>query len=337
MALQLIDGFDAGDAAGKGWTGSTGLAFDTDTRVSYGRSMNFNSGSSSYRMKPLPSPASRIVAGFASKTTSITTAVAFMSLSGDNVTTHHVSIAMPSASTIGVYRGGSGGVLLGSANLPNSYQSWGNYFEIDATLSDTVGAVTLRVNGATLITVTNVDTKNAGTGTVFDTIVFWRVSTSSTWFDDVYVLDTTGSAPYNTFLGDVRVQTLVPTANGTYAQYTPSSGSNYQNVDELPYSAADYNTGATVGNRDTYTLSSLSVTPSAIYSVQNNVIGKKSDAGALNVKPIMRAGGTVYSGSTSALSTADVTYSDLRALNPNTGVAWTPSDLTTLEVGSEVA
>ena len=44
--------------------------------------------------------------------------------------------------------------------------------------------------------------------------------------DDLYICDGTGSAPHNTFLGDCRVDTLLPTADGTAQQWTPSTGTH---------------------------------------------------------------------------------------------------------------
>src|SRR5437764_673985 len=56
------------------------------------------------------------------------------------------------------------------------------------------------------------------------------------YLDDLYVCDATGTTN-NTFLGDVRVHTLVPSGNGTDSGLTGSDGNqvnNYQLVNTVP-------------------------------------------------------------------------------------------------------
>jgi hypothetical protein len=108
-------------------------------------------------------------------------------------------------------------------------------------------------------------------------------------------------------------------------------------VDELPYSATDYVTSGTTGNRDTYTLTDLPATVGTIFAVQNNVIAKKTDATNIALKPAVRSGGTVYYGTATNLSTSDATLMDLRTADPATAVSWTATNVNALEAGFEVA
>jgi hypothetical protein len=212
-----------------------------------------------------------------------------------------------------------------------------HYIEISATLNDTTGNVVVKVNGVTLINFTG-DTKNAGTATTIDKVRFIRTGSQNILVDDVYILDSTGSAPYNTFLGEIRVHTISPSGAGASTQWTPSTGANYTTVDELPYSTTDYVAGTTSGHRDTYAMGNLPSNVGTIYAVQTAIIGKKTDAGAMSVKIVDRPGSTNYATSAFTFTTTDVTYVEpLRTVNPDTSAAWTASEVNALEAGVEVA
>ena len=112
--------------------------------------------------------------------------------------------------------------------------SW-SFCEIQWSISATVGYVTVRIAGATVIGATGMNTlPSSGTGVAS---LIWN--TTNLIMDDLYVLDnTTGPGPYplNNFLGDVSVYTGFPKTSGTYAQwtkcaaYTPSQGTTSSNA-----------------------------------------------------------------------------------------------------------
>jgi hypothetical protein len=194
----------------------------------------------------------------------------------------------------------------------------------------------VRINGVEVINFTG-DTRNGGTSTNIDMVTVARpASGGNSRFDDFYICDTVGSAPHNTFLGELRINTLVPIAAGSDTGFTPSTGANYTTVDELPYSATDYVSAITPGTRDLYTMSDVAGSYTVL-GVQNNVIAKKTDAGAISIKPAIKSGGTIYYGSPTVLQTADKTITDPRAVNPATSSAWSVGSVNSLESGMEIA
>src|SRR5262249_36678260 len=145
-----------------------------------------------------------------------------------------------------------------------------NYIEVKITISDTVGVVTVRVNGTSTgwLALTSQDTQNGGPSTITNIILggdlVTNASNAPSHFDDVVILDTTG-AVNNDFLGDCRVEAIFPNGAGNYAQWTPSTGSNFQNVDENPPNDdSDYNSSSTAGQIDTFNYSNLSVTSGTV-------------------------------------------------------------------------
>ena len=184
----------------------------------------------------------------------------------------------------------------------------------------------------------NGNTKNGGTNTTIDQLSIGLIANGSgVYIDDLYISNETGSAPYNTFLGDVRVATLSPTAAGASTQMTPDSGANFSRVNESTYSASNYVSGATPAYRDTYTMADLPANVATVYAVQNNVIAKRTSTGAIAVKPAIKSGASVYYGTPSSVTTNDITYTDLRTTDPATSTAWAVSGVNNLESGLEIA
>lgn len=103
--------------------------------------------------------------------------------------TSHLTFMLNTDGSIGVRRGGTSGTVLGTTAtgvIVASTSVW-QYIEIQAVLSDTVGAVTINVAGTQVLALTSQDTKNGGTKTVFDAIEISGASSVTTKFDDMYV------------------------------------------------------------------------------------------------------------------------------------------------------
>lgn len=331
-----MDGFDIGDYALRPGVNAGGSVLSsTTTRFGAGRSITTAYTNTGNQYDKSFAAASSVFVGVAVRTDN-NGAIAndFIMLYGDTGTTRHLAVRLNTATSIQLYRGD--GTQLATATCPSFGSNAWHYIEISATIADSGGTAEVRVDGTSLISYTG-DTKNGGTNTTIDMVRFTgNGGNVSSYFDDLYICDSTGSAPHNTFLGDVRVISLSPTAAGSSTQFTPDTGSNYARVNEIPYSAANYVQSGTSGNRDTYAMADLTGTPT-ILAVQTCVVAKKTDAGAMSMKVAIKSGATVYYGTTTALSSGDATVVDLRTTDPATSSAWTSSGVNALEAGAEVA
>ena len=222
-------------------------------------------------------------------------------------------------------------VVLGSPSaaviLPNQW----HYIEMQAKLHDTTGFGIVRVDGVEVINVTSVDTKQAGTKTVFDNFTI-RVPVGNTLIDDVYVMSGAGDA----FLGDCRVETLYPSGNGTTNQFTGSDGEsvdNYLLVDEsgVP-SVADYVLSSVAGQQDLYAFGDLGATSQAVLGVQPIFHIAKTDTSARAFRPLVRRGVTTV-GPVTQLDTAYRNYNIAYPTDPETGSAWTIANVNALQAG----
>ena len=331
MALLFIDGFDAGDSAQKWSTYVSGqIAADTITPYGTGRSVRLNSTGTGYKLSKVLTASAKIFVGFNYRADYLNTYI--FGGSADGGTVQHVVISTASNGALNIQRGAT--IVATSAAAIIATNTW-NYIEISATISDTVGAVEVKVNGASVVTFSG-DTRNAGTSTNFDLVGLCSNSlTGWSYFDNLYICNDSGSAPYNTYLGDIRINTLVPNGAGSDTGFTPSTGANYQTVDEVPFSTADYNSASASGTRDLYTMGDLSGSYSVL-AVQNNVIVKKTDAGGTALKSAIKSGGTIYYGTSQTITPSDATVMDLRTADPATATAWTITGVNNIEAGMEI-
>jgi hypothetical protein len=259
----------------------------------------------------------------------------FFILYGDAGVTAHLSLRWNAAGVLGLYRGGTL-IATASVTVREPVGVW-HYIEMSATIADSGGTCVVKINGTEVINFTG-DTKNAGTATTIDAIRFQRTVPGNVYWDDYYLCDATGSAPYNTFLGEVRVQALMPTGAGASTQWTPSTGANWAAVDEVPPSATDYVLTATSGFRDTYAMSDLTGTVNTVLAARTYALAKKSDTGAASIKIVDRSGSTDYYSTSAALATTDTTMlGTLRITDPATSAAWTASGVNALQAGVELA
>jgi len=212
-------------------------------------------------------------------------------------------------------------------------QAW-YYIEIKAKIDSTVGTVEIKVGGIQRLNLTGKNTQNGSNAYVGAYRIRW-VNPLLTWYDDHYVLDTTGSAPNNDFLGDRRIDKALVNGAGTHTDFTPSAGANYQNVDEIPADGdTTYNYSGTVNNQDSYALANLTALGTTINGIRQQAQVRKDDAGTRKCYLQQRSGTTDYNvGSEIILNDVYKTHNRICETDPNTSAAWTESGINALEVG----
>lgn len=335
MTLLFMDGFDIGDRAIRYASGGNGTLSGTNTRFNYGLALTYNSTGtlSTFAF----TAASQVFVGAAFDLARNRHSIRFL---GDARATSHITVNFFTDGSIEIRRGTATGTVIASAIAGTIAPSVWHYVEVSCTISDTVGQVDVRVDGAsTAILSFTGDTKNAGTNTTIDGVAFDSNGTTSCAMDDLYILNSSGSTN-NTFLGDVRVYALAANGNGNYSQLVGSDGNstdNYLLVDEKPYSATDYTGSATIGDKDSYVMEDLPAGVTTVFAVQEVAIAAKSDAGAGSLKQLIRRSSTDYLTAAKALTTAYAPYLNLRETDPSTSTAWTASGVNATEAGIEVA
>jgi hypothetical protein len=232
--------------------------------------------------------------------------------------------------------------LLGSVSSGHTAFANGDaaYLECKVVVHDSTGSVELKINGVVVITASGLDTRNAGTG--IPSILHFgqllaQASSTGGLIDDTYYLDNQGSAPHNTYLGDVRVETLRPSGAGNSTQFIPSAGANFENVDELVVDGdTTYNSETTVSDKDTFAMGNLPEAIDAIFATMQLTYWRKDNAGPRSGRQVIRSGGTDYEGSTVIMLDAYKFDEQIRIVDPATTVAWTESGVNAIEAGYKV-
>ena len=339
MALRYMDSFDhyaTADIDKKYDFTSNSPPIDTSLfRFGTGSLGAMGTGASPEQLTKIIDSQPTWIVGFAFYQNGMSTTPFFKFVDG---ATQHVYLGMNASGKMEVY--GPGAVLLGASTTLLTINVWW-YIEFKVTIAD-AGSWDLRING-TSETSGSGDTRNGANASADRFIIGMNGSLSGSFhMDDFYVLDGTGSAPTNDFLGDCRVEALRPNGNGNSSQFTGSDGNstdNYLLVDENdpgPNDDTDYVESPTVGDKDTYAMANLVTTAGTVYGVQAVPFAKKTDAGVREFVSVARLSATETDSVAKVPSTLYRYYSDIRETKPGGG-AWTISDVNSAEFGVKVS
>src|ERR1700690_1926743 len=224
-----INGFDYPNATNQIFDSGSG-ALSTTTRFGSGHSLN---AGGTKNVKGLQAQVGTLFDGFA---------VAESDLPGsgwapmrqwiDSTTgTVQVSLQYNAQGAVAFFRGSGTGTPLGSAS-PNGVISPNLFTFIELKIvfaTGTGGSVELKVwgpngnNSTAVISSGSLNTAPSGNAWT-DQVAFQTsgVGANNAWFDDWYMLDNTGSAPANTYLGNGRVQTDAATSDASPNQFSSS-------------------------------------------------------------------------------------------------------------------
>ena len=244
------------------------------------------------------------------------------------------------AGQLGFYLGATNGTLIGSLSSTGALPigSWCHVM-VTVTCGTGSGFVECKINGATVITASSVTTKNTA-NTWISGIKFNSISSGNAWYDDIVILDATGSAPLNAYLGQVQVKGDVPNANsavGGRNAFTPTNpqNDNHLNVGNIPANTAQYNADLTPGDYDMFRFPSL--TALSVLFLNEWAEIELDAAGSRTV------GLNCYSGGTDSLGTAFapsagsyLLFNNVSPVDPNTSSAWTVSNAGSAELGVKV-
>lgn len=219
------------------------------------------------------------------------------------------------------------------------------YIEFKVVIDDTVGSLEMKVaditaggddtETATEWTVSGVDNRNSSSSleTAWDQVTIYAANTN-TVIDDIYIAN--GAGTYNTdFLGNIFVESITPTGAGNNTEMTPSTGSNWQNVDDgTPHDGdTTYNTADADLETDLYECSALSETGD-VFAVQVQAISRVTSGNPRVMRLPVRSSTTTGEGS-DIVQGNDAYTGKTRIVeeNPATTSLWTNGEVNTIEIG----
>lgn len=229
-----------------------------------------------------------------------------------------------------VRRGGSSGTILATSAAGLMVAGRWYYLEFGARINDTLGSTEVRLNGSPVaeLTLTDVDTMPGAENTIDRFRLMGCARFTDIWIDQGLSLE---------YYGDCIVDTIMPTGAGTNADWTPSAGANYQNVDDAGTIDDDetFNSSNTAGDVDTFACGDLPSRPgSTILAVAVNVAARKDDAATRELMAWARIGSSEYAIGSAFQPTGDyIVHQKIEAENPADSAAWEDADVNGAEFG----
>ncbi len=320
MALVLVDGFDhygAAEIAEKFWNGQ--ISAMVPGRGFGGQAMDVVVNNPVYKI--MPSTYSTVIAAAAFKINGGPGLLMNLETASGAIV---AALALNASDLLTLTDSAGNLIATGTTTVPV-----GTWFQIELkVIVGSSGHGTVHLNGGPEIasTLGNFGTTNVGR------ISFWCTTLGGdTFVDDVVVIDTSGSAPTNDFLGDIRVETIYPVADGSYTDWTPKFGTDhYQMVNEhLIDGDGSFVYDANPGDKDSYILETFIGT---IFGAQLNIGARKGDAPLRQIKPLIKQSGTDYLGALATLSSDYVFYSWQLDKDPS-GADWLAATINADEFG----
>lgn len=234
-----------------------------------------------------------------------------------------------------------GATQLGITTSTFVYGSW-HHFELKVVPNTSTGSFELRHNEVNVLSASGINTAGSGSNQADGFALRFSTTSTNARFDDIAVWGGSGVTPTN-FVGDCIVEGILITGAGATTQWTPATGSNFQNVDDAPNSGptdtSNFNSSDTVGQQDLYAYSDLTQVDGTILAVQLDTQLAMSTTGSRNVKTKYRDPDTTVVDIATHAITQPVysSVADVMSVNPNTGSPWDVTEIDGGQFGVEVA
>lgn len=339
MALVFCDGFDHYSSSDmlKKWTSLTNVdtlgVVDIDTqwaRPPGGMGIRCSAtGNTRGVLKQLPSTYQTLIVGFNYLYESSGTPGTIFALK--DAGTAQVELKINSSGQPYVTRNSS--TTLGTASnvmLPNVWY----HVEWKVKIDPTVGTYEVKINGSSWVSATGANTRNSSNSYVNQAVLSFYDSGPVPRFDDLYVLDTSGSVA-NDFIGPQKIYTLLPNGAGSSAQWTGNYAANYSNVNEMAMDSEwTANQSNTAGNIDLFTCDD--VPTGTVYGVQQVTVARQDAGTQRTLRNKVSISGTSYNGATQNVQSSFQCILDASSVSPATSSAWTAAEVNGSEFGYEL-
>lgn len=198
------------------------------------------------------------------------------------------------------------------------------------------GQAMLKINGEVMIDFTG----NTGSIDGVNKLYWYAISsqTPHVYLDHLVIDDANP-------IGHSKVTALFPAGLGSSAQFTPSVSPNWDCVNEAatqstwaPNLEGDYNHINAVDQKDLFAAEDLPAEATGVKCVALRTRAFKNGAPTpTNITPLVKTGGSEYSGDNVAAAGIPAHGNKIWEINPNTSSPWTPSEINALEIGYKSA
>ena len=203
--------------------------------------------------------------------------------------------------------------------------------EVHIKIADSGGRFEVKVDSVSDIDFTG-DTKE-GANTQFNKVKlgYGSITYAYAYYDN-FIMDDAA------WIGETKIQAILPTGAGNSTNWTPSAGANYACVDERPASDADYVSINAVDTVDTYVAGNM---VGGIDSVKCVQVQSRTELDGspipTNLKLVARSGGTDYFSGDKAVPAEPKSLWNIWENNPADAAAWEEADVNAMEIGIKSA
>jgi hypothetical protein len=252
----------------------------------------------------------------------------------------HTEVVVQTDGNIAIFRGdkSQAAPILITTNSPIRPYMW-NHYELRVDYSGAY--IELRLNGSTVLSdnsgqIPNPLEVDSGTpaGLVSTVSIPGRSRTRYfyLYYDDIVIYNNSGSYN-NDFIGDNQVFTLRPSADTAQADWTGS----YTDIDEQGHDLeATYISASTPGSpaelTSEFEIDNLAVSSGTVAAVAVSSLIRKDDATTPSFQSGVVSGGVEARSATVEIGPIYLFYDGIFETDPNSGVAFTPSDVNSLKL-----
>lgn len=218
-------------------------------------------------------------------------------------------------------------------------QSQFHYIELRYHPHASAGIFECRIDEVVVLTITGITTSGASDDVAKVFLASDGSNSPAYKYDDFYILNDLG-AENTSYLGDVRVSTLYPKANGTENDFFPSgAATNFDATNEvvMDEDATFVESGLTAAQEDYVNddFDDIGVSPGTIFCVQTSNAGKKTDAGTIRYKNEMVIAGTRFDDGTEVTPGSGNYFITrfIRNTDPSDGLAWSQAKVAAVGSG----
>jgi hypothetical protein len=233
-----------------------------------------------------------------------------------------------SSGNLAVYNAAVALVATGTAVL--AQDTWYR-LDVRCGTSATIGAYEVKIDGTTDVSGTANTSANQHTGVRLGKVANRNGNTVDYFYDDLIISDTA-------YVGAGAVEIMVPTASGTYSQWTAGTGSTFADVDDVPHDSGTSYLAATAQNdASTFNLESRENAgiSGTINGVKFVVVAARAGASNASYQTRARNGSTDSDSLTLTAVSGYTSRLAVLATDPNGDIAWTTGGLDSTEIGVE--
>jgi len=199
-----------------------------------------------------------------------------------------------------------------------------NYVEVKILVDNSAGEVHFQIGGNPAGSTTGIDTFQGGGGAEVGsvTVAFLPDEGTGVWDADDRLADVYIADYADDFYGQTEVWYQPADTAGSSADFTPSAGSNHQNVDDIGNDGdATYNSSATPGDRDSFAHSGVQTASARAVQI---IAAVRSEAGPLGkvALGVLSAGSEAEDSIGQVVEAYDVVRGSIVADDPDTSSPW---------------